>query len=221
MFIGILIFPPIGAICLLSRELIQRIHVFLIFVCRLGHCVLFNRCDGQGHSMLTEEERAQRIFRNTRGWAPSYAVTAGLCPSLNCGDFHLHRSFPSPTYVPQSFTPRYRTLVFSSCQDSSPLSAVFAISSIGRVCFAASTMVLGSSFFLNYYFIVWKSEATCPRSSRLWWARQELMLPLLLVLSLDWDRCGGDSTLGIVFTLGRTWWWRAEYSFNRSLGLPW
>lgn len=91
MFIGILIFPPIGAICLLSRELIQRIHVFLIFVCRLGHCVLFNRCDGQGHSMLIEEERAQRIFRNTRGWAPSYTVTSGLCRSLNCGDFHLHR----------------------------------------------------------------------------------------------------------------------------------
>ena len=145
----------------------------------------------------------------------------GALPFLKLWWLSSSQAFPSPTYVPHSFTPRYWTPVFSSCQDSSPLSAVFAISSIGKVCFAASTMVLGSSFFLNYYFIVWKSEATCPRSSRLWWARQELMLPLLLVLSLDWDRCGGDSILGIVFTLGRTWWWRAEYSFNRSLGLPW
>lgn len=156
MFIGILIFPHIGAICSLSRELIQRIHVFLMFVCRLGHFVLFNRCNGQGHSILIEEERAQRIFPNTRGWAPSYTVTAGFCCSLNCRDFHLHRPFPSPTYH-TVLPPRYWTLVFSSCQDFSPLSAVSAISSIWRVCFAASTMVLDSSFFLNYYFIVWKN----------------------------------------------------------------
>lgn len=124
MFIGILIFPPIGAICLLSRELIQRIHVFLIFVCRLGHCVLFNRCDGQGHSMLTEEERAQRIFRNTRGWAPSYAVTAGLCPSLNCGDFHLHRPshhlhttqfYPKILDSSLFLLPRFQSLVCCLC----------------------------------------------------------------------------------------------------------
>ena len=156
MFIRILIFPHIGANCSLSRELIQRIHVFFFDVCRLGHCVLFNRCNGQGHSILIEEERAQRIFPNTRGWAPSYTVTAGRCCSLNCGDFHLHRPFPSPT-CHTVLPPRYWTLVFYSCQDFSPLSAVSAISSIWRICFAASTMVLDSSFFLNYYFIVWKS----------------------------------------------------------------
>ena len=104
MFIGILIFPHIGAICSLSRELIREYMFFLMFVYRLGHCVLFNRCNGQGHSILIEEEKAQRISPNTRGWAPSYTVPAGLCCSLNWW-LSSSQAFPI-TYMPHSFTPK-------------------------------------------------------------------------------------------------------------------